>query len=191
MTATSPLFWPAGQQRTTKRHPASFQMTGAKAYEHLVAEVQRLGGKMLNVTSNLPVTKLGRPHFGAGKAALQDPGVAVYFERKGVDVCISCDRWTTVDDNIRAIGLTIEALRGVERWGSQEMLDAAFRGFAALPAPAGPDWWTVLEVELGASRAEIDAAYRAQLKRHHPDVGGTPEQFHAVQEAYQAATSLS
>jgi hypothetical protein len=70
------------------------------------------------------------------------------------------------------------------------MVRASFHGFVALPAEAGRAWWEVPGVQPGASRAEIDAAYRRRLKRHHPDVGGSREAFDAVQEAYWDATAL-
>jgi DnaJ-domain-containing protein 1 len=114
--------------------------------------------------------------------------VAVYFELDGEEVCFACDRWYYVEENVRAIGKTLEALRGINRWGTDDMVRASFQGFAALPAEAGRAWWEVLGIRRGASRAEIDAAYRQQLKRHHPDLGGDREMFLALQEAYEQAT---
>ena len=48
------------------------------------------------------------------------------------------------------------------------------------------DPWQVLGVARGASPAEIKAAYRQLAKRHHPDVGGDPEQFKRIVAAYDA-----
>jgi hypothetical protein len=65
----------------------------------------------------------GRPYVGQ---RISDSGAAVYFTRKGRDQCIACDKWDSVRDNLHAIGKTIEALRGIDRWGTGEMVDAAF-----------------------------------------------------------------
>ena len=43
----------------------------------------------------------------------------------------------------------------------------------------------VLGLHPGASQEEIKAAFRQLVKRHHPDVGGSPEDFLRVSEAYQ------
>jgi len=57
-------------------------------------------------------------------------------------MCLACDRWDKVQDNIYAIAMTIEPLRGIERWGSGSMVEQAFTGFFALPAPKSP--WEIL-----------------------------------------------
>lgn len=44
----------------------------------------------------------------------------------------------------------------------------------------------VLGVCRGASPAEVRAAYRAFVRRHHPDAGGDPDRFLAGQRAYRA-----
>jgi hypothetical protein len=100
-----------------------------------------------------------------------DRGAAVYFTLKGQQMCFACDRWDCVADNIQAIRKTIEALRGIERWGTGDMVQQAFNGFVALPAP--PSAWKVLGVKPGASWTEINEAYREKAKKAHSDVGGS------------------
>ena len=43
----------------------------------------------------------------------------------------------------------------------------------------------VLGVPVGASRRDIDKAYRLLALRHHPDVGGDPARFLRVTDAYE------
>jgi DnaJ-domain-containing protein 1 len=73
-------------------------------------------------------------------------------------------------DNIYAIGKTIDALRGIERWGTGDMVEQAFTGFVALPAPKSPH--EVLGVKPGASLEEIEKAFRVLAKELHSDTGG-------------------
>jgi len=50
-----------------------------------------------------------------------------------------------------------------------------------------PDHYAVLHVSRGASPQEIARAYRALLRRHHPDVGGAdavPAQLQLIMEAF-------
>ncbi|HEY5198890.1 MAG TPA: DnaJ domain-containing protein [Solirubrobacteraceae bacterium] len=49
----------------------------------------------------------------------------------------------------------------------------------------GVDPYAVLGVRPGAGQAEIHAAYRAAVRRTHPDAGGSAAAFEAVQEAYE------
>ena len=105
-------------------------------------------------------------------------------------MCFACDRYTSPEANMRAIELTIAALRGITRWGASDMLERAFTGFTALPgAGASEHWSDVLGVPKGASRTDIDAAYKRLRSQHHPDRGGDGEQFHRITKAYEEATS--
>ncbi|HBI56242.1 MAG TPA: hypothetical protein DDY38_05415, partial [Firmicutes bacterium] len=47
------------------------------------------------------------------------------------------------------------------------------------------DYYKVLGVSPGAPTEVIRAAYRALMKRHHPDVGGDPERAKEIEEAYR------
>ena len=66
-------------------------------------------------------------------------------------------------------------LRGIERWGSADMVEQAFSGFVGLPAPSKTEWWReVLGLPAGpVTAAEIDAAFRARAAAAHPDTGGS------------------
>ncbi|CDZ55065.1 DnaJ domain-containing protein [Neorhizobium galegae] len=46
------------------------------------------------------------------------------------------------------------------------------------------DLYDTLGVGKDATPEEIKKAYRGKAKSHHPDTGGDPEQFHALQTAY-------
>ena len=51
--------------------------------------------------------------------------------------------------------------------------------------PASSDPYAVLGVKPGASPAEIKAAYRALVKRHHPDAGGDVDRILALNAAWE------
>src|SRR5699024_6592789 len=52
-----------------------------------------------------------------------------------------------------------------------------------------PDFYAVLGLEPDAEAATIRAAYRRAARQHHPDRGGSAEQFHRVQEAWEVLGS--
>ncbi|WP_051532952.1 hypothetical protein [Arthrobacter sp. 9MFCol3.1] len=113
-----------------------------------MAELRLLGVKNIVLSSNQELRRDGLPY--AKRPQPMDRGVAVYFEREGKQQCIPCDKWSRIEDNVQAIRKTIEALRGLERWGAKSMVDAAFQGFLALPATSQAmqlaAWWEVLGV---------------------------------------------
>ena len=108
--------------------------------------------------------------------------------------CIPSDKFNSVWANARAITLTVEALRGLERWGTGQIMEAAFRGFAALPeaivTPHRRPWHEVLEVLPNASPEVIRAAYKQRLHKSHPDHGGSDSDFQEVQEAFKQAQEV-
>lgn len=185
-----PLQWPAGRGRTkSPQETWAFRRTGsrarytvAQACGLIIDELNRMGAHAQVISTNLRVRLDGLPYSDQPRP--KDAGAAVYFKHRGKPVCFACDKWNTVEDNLRAISLTLEAVRGMERWGAAE-LEATFTGYAALPAPAGSEWWTVLGVPATATPDTVKAAYRYLVKQHHPDTGGDAEQFLKVQQAYQ------
>jgi hypothetical protein len=176
---TFPLAWPPGWPRTdsAKRERSKFDATVPRALAFLEDEVRRLGAKNLVLSSN----------FTLG-AAPDDPGVCAYFDYQELKAAIPSDRWLRVEDNLHAIAKTIEAMRGIERWGAKNMIKAAFTGFAALPAPGKTDpWHQVLGIDPKAKLEEAQNAYKLLRSRHHPDKGGDAAIFDAVQKAWEQA----
>lgn len=194
MTVESfPLHWPAGRPRTPDWKRAKSQFTpGTRPVEvaNVQAELKRLGARNVIVSTNVRLRNDGLPY--ATDKAPADQGVAVYFEYAGGQKCFACDRWKTVPENLRAIFKSIEAIRGLERWGSKEFVEAAFTGFDALPAPgshARRPWRAVMGIIEGAvvSRAEIDTFYRRAARNAHPDAGGSHDQMAELNAARDQA----
>lgn len=168
MTQAYPLAWPAGWPRARSRRSAPFKVPPSQAKREMMEELARLGASDVIVSTDQPLNKDGSPSLARRWG---DPGVAVYFKRKGRNVVLACDQYSELHDNMRAIGKTAEAMRGIERWGASDMLDRAFTGFEALPAPE--QWWQVLGVDQSASADEIESAWRTKARDAHPDRGGS------------------
>lgn len=202
-TATRfPLTWPQGQAITpsTARSSAHFKVTFERTRKQLFNALGLLHAFEIILSTNLPVREDGMP-FAAARVRPADasPGVAVYFLR-GVyatpgssstarPYVFACDTYQTVDANLRAIYLTVEAFRTMQRHGASAMLERAFTGFAALP-PAGGEvnpWWIVLEVARDMDPRDIKVAYRRLAATHHPDNGGDAETFSRITRAYEEA----
>lgn len=184
MTSAYPLQWPPGWPRTKRPESSAFATSFAKARDELLNELRLLGARNVVISANVPLRQDGLHYARFPEPA--DKGVAVYFVLDGNQRCIPCDQWNRTQDNIQAIRKTVEALRGLERWGAKEMVSAAFRGFQALPAPKQQEtWWEVLQVSQAASEQEIREAFRKLARVAHPDAGGSQEEFIKLQKAYE------
>jgi hypothetical protein len=154
-----------------------------------MAEIRMLGGGLPVLSTNIPLRRDGLPY--ANHRQPDDKGVAVYFTYKGRQMCFACDKWDKVEDNIQAVRKTIEALRGIARWGTGDMMERAFTGFQALPSPEMANkrqWWQVLGVDRAASAEAIKEAYRSKAKACHPDAGGDEAMMAELNAAYSEAT---
>ncbi|MGD9891801.1 MAG: DnaJ domain-containing protein [Dehalococcoidia bacterium] len=134
----------------------------------------------------------------------------IVFDRAGRRYVFRCNKWKNSLDNLRAAQRTISLLyQAMEEYGTTQTVS---RGSASgsgqkvdpflqffLPFEATPDdtvlllgsgaapWWEVLGVSQSASRTEIVNAFRALAKVHHPDTGGTADDFKRLRSAYEQA----
>lgn len=185
--AAFPLCWPEDRPRTTSRKLSRFDQTVHTAMENLQAELRRIGAKDPIISTSIPLRRDGLP---LSKPPVDgDPGVAVYFTRKGQPTCIACDQYFYAEDNIQAIAKTLEAIRGIERWGGSNLMEQTFAGFSALPAAStvAIGWWSTLGVSPDATLAEAEAAYRRLAKANHPDNGGSHERMADLNSAIEEA----
>lgn len=194
-----PLQWPEGWKRTQsyQRKTATFSRQGKAltvfdGVQRVLDELQRLGVHQddVVVSTNLQTRLDGLPR--SNQARPGDPGVCVYWKpAKSPMRCMAVDRYDEVQDNLAAVAATLEAMRSIERHGGAAILDRAFTGFAALPAPVGGkrDWWTVLELPSTASQADIRDAFNRLAREHHPDRGGTDERMAEIIRARDEALS--
>ena len=196
-----PLQWPAGRTRTGSRSRALFhvrktrqgqgggswterdEIPVGKARDHVLAELDRLGARDPVISSSVRVRLDGLMSAGARPDG-GDPGVAVYFIHRKTRLCFACDRWDRVADNLWSIARTIEAIRGIERWGTGEMVAAALRGFRALPPPQKP-WRMVFGYgsETTPLLADVEKRYREAAGSAHPDRGGDADRMSELNAA--------
>lgn len=174
-----PLHWPAGRRRTVHCRDGNFDrnVSIADVRDQLMREISLLGGSRIVISSNLQLRQDGLPY--SNQANPKDTGVAVYFTLGNQPRVIACDTYRRIEHNLRAIAKTIEAQRGILRWGAVTA-EQVFEGFKALPSSeislheaitlaasmsGVPLSYPVNPVEL--SRAESIAA-----RKYHPDVSG-------------------
>lgn len=210
MEATNyPLAWPVGWKRTPtySRRSAIFgrserlgdnawstkrRLTVSEAIGRILAELSRMGidSSKVIISTNVRVRLDGLPRSGEREPT--DPGAAVYWTSRQGPRVMAIDQYTRVADNLAAIAATLDAMRAIERHGGAVILERAFTGFSALPAPvaAGKPWRQVLGFELDETptEAQVREEYRIARGDAHPDrPTGSHEEFLAVQSAFEAA----
>lgn len=215
MIAAYPLQWPAGWPRTAPhaRKDAAFgknerqyssdrssswnrkrDLTVTDGVERVLTTLARMGIDRQDVVVSTSVrTRLdGLPRSGERKP--EDPGAAVYWEtRKRERRVMAIDRYTEVADNLAAIALTLDAMRAIERHGGAQILDRAFTGFVALPAPGHLKHWRDVLGAHGVSDYEtVRGLYRQRASAAHPDrEGGSHDAMAELNTALaQAETEL-
>lgn len=188
-----PLNWPLGFARTHSysRKQSRFDQTASSAQNYLKTELKRLGASKVVVTSNVKLRLDGFAYATEINKKHDDPGVAVYFKYDDCDVCLCCDKWSFVWENMYAVARTVYALRQIERDGVSDFLKSSFKGFTALPTSNTISWQEVLQVQNVKNLTIEDCKnqYRVLVKQYHPDSGtvNDSQQFIKVCEAWGAA----
>lgn len=185
--------WPG--ERTKHRQRSNFRTGWAKVQELLDRELRNLDAKAVVMLVALEPKDFridGQPRANARPA---HPGVILSFDSKFGPLRYACDRFDDFADNVYAIGLGLEALRKVERYGITKRGEQ-YKGWTQLPsgtvmgAPMSrEEAWRVLcdladEEWSGVyDRDDVARLYRVATKLHHPDHGGNGDMFRRATEA--------
>jgi hypothetical protein len=193
MIPAYPLQWPAGWPRTPwnsqkdgkfctmkraqgRSYNSSVDITIAEATQRVLAELARMDidRQDIVISTNLQLRLDGLPR--SGQAQPGDPGAAVYWQASGGERRVmAIDQYRKVEDNLAAIAATLDAMRTVGRHGGAQILDRAYTGFAALPAPSATRTWReVFGYKPGVTitRDMLRATYRRLASERHPDRHG-------------------
>jgi len=189
-----PLHWPSDWKRAKRRDSSRFRGDIKRARNELFRQLNLMHATQVVVSSNLRLNRDGT--IDAGSPNPTDPGVAVYFLRRHMPMVFACDSWSRAWENVLAVAKTIEAIRGIERWGAASLAERAYSAFHALPPPAGEQsrakpWREVLGVPEGLERGDAlilaEAKYRRAIARVHPDKGGDAELAAELNGALESA----
>jgi hypothetical protein len=191
--------WPG--TRTAARKTSPFSASWSETSDLLTRELRQL--RASHVVLQLAITESDLTLAGwiRANARPSHPGVIVAFESKYGPLKYSTDVFHHWQANVRAIALGLEALRKVDRYGITKRGEQ-YTGWKALggatPMPAGGGAFASIEDAIAFlhehapgiewdhdDRDAVTRAYRAAAKRLHPDVGGSPEDFQRLDEAYR------
>lgn len=196
--------------RPARRGRSRFTAYWSDTLDLLQREVAHLGGRDLVIEIDVPEHGIKNDGMLRSNARPTDPAVVVAFESKHGPLLYRSDQFSQLawgshathpwQDNVRAVALTLEALRAVDRYGATET-GQQYAGFKALPAGRAmpPSHMTteqaydVLCEVLGPKAVVDDDVSDEQLVRRakaaaHPDRNGGDRTF--WDQVEQAATVL-
>lgn len=192
--------WPGTM--TTKRRSSQFKAGYEQTLAKLEYELQQIAAKAVVIQLSLDASRIRRDGRPYADAVPNHPGVILSFSKPRPDptrrgffymkeltpISMPCDTYLEWRDNLRAIVLSLESLRAVDRYGVTRNSEQ-YRGWAKLPPPGGlvtPPPMTVEEAaeylsrvsNLGDASVIIKDAsifqenYRDVARKLHPDTNG-------------------
>jgi hypothetical protein len=186
---------------TSPRRPSMFKATWSDTLKLLDRETSLLGATLVVIQIDVTEGDIRRDGMLRANARVGHPGVVVSFDSKYGPLRYATDAYehnvhrylTGWQANCRAIGLAMEALRAVDRYGVSNRGEQ-YVGWKALPAGSGVgfatadaalDWMRAKARPHMQDSGDARELYRFLARRYHPDVGGAPEDWERLDQARQ------
>ncbi len=189
--------WPGKPTLSGQRQGARFRSNYLSTLDLLESELAKIRAKAILIEAYFTREQLRNDGWPRNTSIPTQPGVVISFDSPKGHLSFPCDRYTDYQDNLRAIGLALEALRAVDRYGVTRGAEQ-YKGWAQIEAPSDtpkPDFASVfMEQHSGFHAADIyrkpdvfRAAYREAARRLHPDgANGSNEAFIELSRAKEA-----
>jgi len=180
-----PLAPERGPTPGAERKGGSFRTTYATTLRDLEYEAERLGATLVVIQVDADERWIRQDGMLYARAVVDSPAVRVSFESRHGPLSYATDRYLNWVDNLRAIALSLQALRAVDRYGVSSS-GQQYRGWLAIEAAPSTmsrveaaDYlcrWAGLGSQVDMLRGGgVMAAYRVAAKRLHPDLGGSED----------------
>lgn len=202
--------WP--YPATERRKPPTFRADWTSTKRLLLAEAEHLGADLVVIQFDVAAGAIRRDgQLRADTRPGEHPGAIVSFGSRFGPLTYATDRYAVTHPsaplkswqcNVRAIALSLEHLRGVDRHGVTRAGEQ-YRGWAAIEPPRANGVgfatateaarWMCQQARLAAgplTREHLAAAYRLAAKRLHPDAGGDRSTWDRLQHARELAEAL-
>jgi len=200
----SPQPWTRPATPKTQRKHGTFRTNYSTTLAKLQRELEKVGATEILFECSFHANQIRLDGWPKANQSPVYNGIAVSFNHPEIGrVEYATDRYFLWTDNLHAIVLTLEALRGVERWGVVAS-GQQYTGFKAITAGNGEGkrgaatWIAKLLTEVAETQKtfrdvllEPDGESRRKLiatarKKAHPDTGGSAEMYQLLTEKLQA-----
>lgn len=189
-----------GPVTASRRPGTNFRAPWPLTLDLIGKETRMLGARLVIVQVDVTEAEIRRDGMLRANARVGFPGVKVSFESKHGPLTYATDEYAHWQANARAIALSLQALRAVDRYGVAKSGEQ-YRGWRAIEngsQPMSADVAAQFIAEhasrvLGGRAPRADAilsdpdarstAFKAAARCLHPDAGGSPEQFRQLVKA--------
>ena len=181
-------------RKETERRRSQFKAPWNRTLSLLEKELMNLGAREVILEGGWRSDQIRVDGSPYASARTSHPAVILRFrDSENRPLAFPCDRFETWEDNVRAIALSLEALRAVDRFGVTKHSEQ-YKGFKAIEEPKQ---WTVddaaqflsIKTEMRADvllaqPEDYRRAYRAAARVMHPDViGSNPHEWKLLGDA--------
>lgn len=172
--------WPGAH--SSHRRTSQFSAPWDATIDLLERELSHLGAKL--VVLQIAISEDDLRIDGKLRAAARPshPGVVLAFQSKFGPLKYASDEFLSWRDNLRAIALSMEALRKVDRYGVSKRGEQ-YMGWRAIPASTDPADAIQTREQAEAILAQFGGDWKAAVRATHPDSGGDEAEFRKVMRA--------
>jgi hypothetical protein len=195
--------WPGQKKTPEQRRVAPFKASYPATLDLLESELRKLRATNIVFQAEAQDWQIRNDGLLRADAQLKGPAVVLTSIARGDAYSYPCDTFKHWHDNVRAIALSLESLRHVDRFGVTKRGEQ-YQGFKQLPAGSQPEAARMTAEEAAAfiqkvypllssnallqSKGLFEASLRDAQKQLHPDSGGSHEQFVKLQAAAEVLT---
>jgi hypothetical protein len=170
---------------TPNRRYAPFRTQWRSTVHLLARELDMLVAKRVVIQVAIEPRDFRLDGMPRANARQIHPGVIVSFDSKWGPLEYATDEFTDWQDNIRAIALSMEALRKVDRYGVSKRGEQ-YRGWKQLPTGTMPDLADTITSKAQAKAFLTEhGGFREAVKTFHPDNGGDVVLYRATIRAQE------
>jgi hypothetical protein len=132
--------WPGKETHPSLRKRARFNSSYSQTLKDLERELKHLSARQIILQADVRPEDVRLDGMLRANASPRSPKIILSFQSKHGPLSYPCDRFMHWEDNLRAIALSLEALRSVDRYGVTRSAEQ-YKGWAKLSAPDAAMSW--------------------------------------------------
>ncbi len=177
--------WPSKPTPEYRRQYSRFKAGWSQTLDLLERELNHLKAKEITIEGFFSSNEIRNDGWPKSSARPSQPGVVLSFTTKQGRMVMPCDSFRDWEANLRAIALSLEHLRAVDRYGVTSEEKEQYTGWLRLPAAGATDEAVecakvlIQNACVGYFPSQVlgdqkvfDSVWREAVRRTHPDTNG-------------------